>query len=230
MRALGLLCLLACNAMADIVVDRTRILYPAVAREVSVNLTNPADTPRVVQAWIDSGDARVAPEYSDVPFSVTPPILRIEPGKGQALRIAFHPAQGQGVATDRESVYWLNVLSIRPTPSGNHLNLAFRTRIKLFLRPETLRTPPMPLQWRVLSRSPLQLQARNDSAYHVTLSQVTWRVGGAEYRNDDPPMIPPKTAWLLPLQGVPPAPAGAGVLRFITLDDHAIPRHHEQPL
>ncbi|TFY87549.1 molecular chaperone [Pseudomonas kairouanensis] len=230
MRGLSLCCLLACNAMADVVIDRTRILYPAASREVSVQLTNPADTPRLVQVWIDNGDARLPPEYSDVPFSVTPPMLRLEPGKGKALRVAFHPAQGQGMATDQESVYWLNVLSIRPTPSGNHLNLAFRTRIKLFLRPEALPTSRTPLQWRVLSHSPLQLEARNESVYHVTLSQVAWRVAGVDYRNDDPPMIPPKTTLVLPLQGQSAHPAGTGVLRFIVLDDHAIARHYEQPL
>lgn len=230
MKWLGLLCLLACSAMADIVIDRTRILYPAGARSVSVSLTNHADTPRLVQAWIDSGNARMLPEYSEVPFTVTPPILRIEPGKGQSLRIALHGAQGQGVALDRETVYWLNVLSIRPTPEGNHLNLAFRTRIKLFLRPEGMDASAQPIQWRLLSQRPLLLEARNDSAVHVTLSRVVLSRGGVEYSSDDPPMIPPKTTLTLPLRGPANGPAGAGVLRFRTIDDHGITRHHAQAM
>lgn len=228
-----LMWLVACSATADIVVDRTRILYPMPTREVSVTLTNRADSPRLVQAWIDAGNARLQPEYSDVPFSLTPPVLRVEPGKGQALRIRFHPTQGQGVAADRESVYWLNVLSIRPIregDTGNNLHLAFRTRIKLFLRPEMLVPPGQPLVWRLLSRQPLLLEARNDSAYHVTLAQVTARAAGVEYRNDDPPMIAPKTTLTLALRG-PFTPAGSPlVLWFSTLDDNGIARHHEQAL
>lgn len=234
MRRLGLVvCLFAYNAAADIVLDRTRILYPLLAREVSISLSNRADSPRLVQAWIDAGDAQLQPEYSDVPFSLTPPILRVEPGKGQALRISFHPTQGQGLAPDRESVFWLNVLSIRPTlagVAGNNLHLAFRTRIKLFLRPASLQPAQQPLRWRLLSHRPLLLEARNDSAYHVTLSQVVVRVAGVEYRNDDPPMVAPKTTATLALNG-PVAPAGgAAMLTFGTLDDYGRVHHHEQAL
>ncbi len=233
MKWLGLLYLLAGNVMADVVIDRTRIIYPATAREVSISLTNHAGHPRLVQAWIDNGNARLQPEYSDVPFSITPPILRIEPGKGQALRIFFHPTQGTGLAADRESVFWLNLLSIRPTHdggTGGNLHLAFRTRIKVFLRPATVVPTAQPLAWRLLGGQPLRLEVRNDSACHVTLAQLTVRTAGSEYRNDDPPMIAPKTTLILPLSG-PSRPAGSpATLRFSTFDDYGIARHHEQAL
>ena len=88
----GLLtCLVAHSAGADIVLDRTRLIYLASERDMSITLSNLADSPRLVQAWIDAGDAQVPPEYSDVPFTVTPPIVRIDPGKGHALRIAVQP-------------------------------------------------------------------------------------------------------------------------------------------
>ncbi|MGF6094065.1 fimbrial biogenesis chaperone [Pseudomonas sp. 18175] len=230
MRWLSLVCLVASSAAADIVIDRTRIVYPAIARDVSITLTNPADTPRVVQAWIDNGDARLQPEFSDVPFSVTPPIVRMEPGRGQALRIVFHSMQGQAVAADRESVYWLNVLSIRPTPSGNHLSLAFRTRIKLFLRPEALGPEAKPLKWRVEGRCPLRLLAQNESAFHISLSQVVMSAGGIEYSSSEPPMIPPRTMLTLPMAGRCDMLSGPATLQFSIIDDHGITRHHEQAL
>ena len=135
-----LMSLQAIAVQGEIVIDRTRVIYPVTARTVVVNLHNEADGPRLVQAWIDDGDAMAAPENSDVPFTITPPIARMNAGTGRALRI-MHDQTPKQVA-DRESVYWLNVLAIRPSVEAsdetNALQFAFRTRIKLFLRPAQL--------------------------------------------------------------------------------------------
>ncbi|WP_251677901.1 fimbria/pilus periplasmic chaperone [Escherichia coli] len=62
-----------------------------------------------------------------------PPINRVDPGKGQTLRVTFTDLP---LPTDRESVFWLNVLEIptryEPKSNDNYLQVAFRTRIKLF--------------------------------------------------------------------------------------------------
>lgn len=234
MSGLGRLGLLICLAVrstaADIVIDRTRLIYLASEREVSVTLTNFADSPRLVQAWIDAGDEQVQPEYSDVPFTVTPPILRIEPAKGQALRIAWQPTQLMAT----ESVYWLNVLSIRPTPpaeTGNALQWAFRTRIKLFLR--TLQPPDnqVPtLRWRLSSSRPALLEVHNPSAYHVTFSRVALTFNGHEYRSAAPPMIAPHTTLTVPLNGMLPARVEQARVRFSILDDHGVSHDYERPL
>lgn len=48
---LGLLaCLVTRSAGADIVLDRTRLIYLASERDVSITLTNLANSPRLVQA------------------------------------------------------------------------------------------------------------------------------------------------------------------------------------
>lgn len=230
----GMLALLMCltfgNAGADIVIDRTRLIYLASEREVSVTLTNFSDSPRLVQAWIDAGDAQVLPEYSDVPFTLVPPIMRIDAGKGQALRIALQPVQGMAT----ETVYWLNVLSIRPTPdvqASNTLQWAFRTRIKLFLRTR----PPSDseqsaLRWRVSSAAPAHLHVHNPSAYHVTVSRLLLIVEGVEYLGVAPPMIAPHAKLTVTFDGAPDKPWGSATVRFSTLDDHGITRDHEQRL
>ena len=82
-----LMSLQAIAVQGEIVIDRTRVIYPVTARTVVVNLHNEADGPRLVQAWIDDGDAMAAPENSDVPFTITPPIARMNAGTGRALRI-----------------------------------------------------------------------------------------------------------------------------------------------
>lgn len=58
---------------------------------------------------------------------------------------------------DRESVFWFNVLEVPPKPDAatvanqSLLQLAFRTRIKLFYRPEALKgnpsEAPLALKW-----------------------------------------------------------------------------------
>ncbi|WP_081372153.1 fimbrial biogenesis chaperone [Pseudomonas fluorescens] len=213
---------------AEIVIDRTRLVYPATAQGVTLNLRNEADSPRLVQVWIDEGDPQTAPELSDVPFTVTPPILRMDPGKARSLRVIYHPVPRKAMAEPQEGVYWLNVLGIRPTDAASHqLQLAFRTRIKLFLRPSGLpgkvEDSVTALQWQLADDRPV-LRVRNSSAFHVTLSSVVLSLEGVEYRHENPPMLAPRSTaelimpdWVVPWRGTP-------TLRFTTLDDYGATR------
>ena len=163
--ALVALCSLVSRVDASVVVSGTRVIYPADARDVSVALTNAGDTPSLVQVWIDRGD----------PDST--PVTRINAHGGQAIRIAY---LGEVAPVDRESVYWLNVLEVPATqaaPERNVLQLAYRTRIKLFYRPVGLAASPEQaaeqLHWE-LERGPGRwtLVARNESPYSVSLRRV----------------------------------------------------------
>ena len=53
---------------AGIQLDRTRIIYPASEKEVTVSLVNKSTAPRLIQTWIDSGDSTVSPEKASGPF------------------------------------------------------------------------------------------------------------------------------------------------------------------
>lgn len=229
--------LLVGSARGEIVIDSTRVIFPMERREVTLKLKNEAPDPRLVQVWIDEGDPQVQAEYSDVPFTISPPILRMEAGKSAALRVAYQAAQGLGVPTDKESVYWLNVLGIRPNPAqageqASSLQFAFRTRIKLFLRPVDLlgqaRDAPAQLQWR--RGEGTVVQVHNPGSYHVTLSSVVVSLGGVEYRNEDPPMIAPGASATLPLDGLPDTWPPNVKLRFSTLDDYGNTQQHEATL
>src|SRR5580698_3626086 len=103
-------------AAAGDVVDGTRVVYPAAKREVTINIRNPGDTPSLVQAWLDAGDPHAKPGESRVPFVMTPPLFRLDPTKGQSLRLVYtHDA----LPEDRESLFWLNVLDIPPRAPVN---------------------------------------------------------------------------------------------------------------
>lgn len=164
------------TAHASIVIDGTRVVYPAKAAEVTARLTNKGEAPRLVQAWIDDGDEKSSPEKIDVPFVILTPIFRMEPEKGHALRIRY--TQSKPVPTDRESVFWLNVLEIPAKPVGetseaNYLQFSLRTRIKLFFRPEGLpgsaAAAPNQLAWQL---QPGGLLVKNPSAFNVSLKRV----------------------------------------------------------
>ena len=136
---LSSLLLLAEWTSASVIIDGTRVVYPQKAREVTVQLHNTGDSPSLVQSWVDEGDKDATPDTTSAPFIITPPISRVEAGSGQALRLTF---TGRDLPSDRESLFWLNVLEVPPAPESaedkNLMQLAFRSRLKIFYRPDGL--------------------------------------------------------------------------------------------
>ncbi|WP_115952526.1 fimbrial biogenesis chaperone [Cupriavidus plantarum] len=223
-------------AQASIVLDNTRVVYHAPDAEATVRLTNGGSQPALAQVWIDAGDAAASPAAIDVPFVVTPPIARIDPGKGQTLRIVY---AGDPLPGDRESLFFLNVLEVPPRPTGdaaqgNLLYMAFRTRIKLFFRPAKLAgsaaEAPAHVTWRVARvDGRMALEATNPTPYHVTLVDIGLTNGdGADggHRDDgrDDPrepiggMLAPGESRRFPLDGARPAPGTR--VRFGAINDY----------
>jgi chaperone protein EcpD len=166
---------LSSSAWADVVINSTRVVYKESAKEVTVRLTNEGTRPLLVQSWLDDGRATESPENIDLPFMITPPVSRIDAKKGQTLRIA---KLENTLPKDRESIYYLNVLEVPPKAKGeaggnNKLQLAFRTRIKMFYRPNGLTIKPQQaaenVEWRAENGA---LIAKNNSPYYLTFSMM----------------------------------------------------------
>jgi len=173
--------LLSCvpPALAGIQVAGTRVIYPETEREVTVRIRNDASGPRLLQAWVDDGDSEATAETSKAPFLVTPPISRVDPDMGQALRIIRTGAAA--LPADRESVFWLNVLEIPPKPKTasreNLLQFAVRTRLKIFYRPNDLPGQASEaykaVTWTLAQRGERKkLVCRNASAFTVSFASV----------------------------------------------------------
>jgi chaperone protein EcpD len=173
-------------AAAGVVVDGTRVVYPAAKREVTINIRNPGDTPSLVQAWLDAGDPHAKPGESKVPFVLTPPLFRLDPTKVQSLRLVY---THDPLPDNRESLFWLNVLDIPPRAAANpdvpnQLELAFKHRMKVFFRPAGLAgsaaDAPSRLTWKLLAKDGklVGIEASNPTGYHVSLVQVTATAGG----------------------------------------------------
>lgn len=177
---------IAHSALADIVISGTRVIYPETAKDVTVNMENRGNKPLLVQAWLDDGRDTTNPQELKLPFIVTPPVSRVDPAKGQTVRITW---LGQPMAKDRETLYWFNVLEVPPktkdADSQNMLQLAFRTRIKMFFRPDGLKgdssTAAAQLKW---SQQANALVARNDSPYYVSVAKIETVVGGKKVELD----------------------------------------------
>ena len=177
-------------ARAGVVIDGTRHIYPQQRREITLRLTNDDPTiPRLVQVWLDQGNPTSDPSNSEVPFSLSPPVFRLNPQKSQAVRLVYTQ---EPLPADRESLFWLNALEIPPKVNNeqadagdapaNHLQFAFRIRTKVFFRPADLpgnpNEAPRQLRWslRRSAQGPL-LHVHNPTAYHVTLNEVALAMG-----------------------------------------------------
>ncbi len=174
------------HANAGVVIDGTRVVYPAAKREVTINISNSSSAPSLVQAWLDAGDPHARPGDSKVPFVLTPPLFRLDPTKVQSLRLVY---THDPLPADRESLFWLNVLDIPPRAAANseapnQLELAFRHRMKVFFRPAGLAgsaaDAPGRLTWKLLAKDGkvVGIQASNPGPYHVSLTRVIATLAG----------------------------------------------------
>lgn len=219
-------CLLGGMAEASVVVVGTRVIYPAAEREITVQLKNNGEHPALVQAWIDGGDPNISPSEAKSPFLVTPPLVRINPRKGQALRIAY---MHDPLPNDRESVFWLNVLDIPPSAKKNEegqnkIQVAIRTRLKIFFRPDGLKGnaggSAENLDWELVSsRSGNVIRAINSSPFHVTIADVKLVVNGKSARNTVGGMIPPFGSYDFPVSGSIDANFNKGEIGFRWVSD-----------
>lgn len=185
---LGLAVMLAVHvpaAHASVVISGTRVVYAEPAQEVTVKMTNAGGKPALVQAWIDDGDENATPATAKAPFTLTPPVFRLEPQKGQSLRV-FRSSTVP--AADRESVYWLNVLDVPPkvkdSEAENRLQFAFRSRIKFFYRPAGLpyavEEAPAKLVLTSPSAGASTLTLHNPTPYHITYVRLVQPNPGQE--------------------------------------------------
>lgn len=215
------------HAIAGVVVDGTRVVYPAAKREVTINIRNPADTPSLVQAWLDAGDPNAKPGESKVPFVLTPPLFRLDPTKSQSLRLVYTQ---DPLPADRESLFWLNVLDIPPRGAANpdlpnQLELAFKHRMKVFFRPARLSgsaaDAPAHLTWKLLLKDGklVGIQAGNSTAFHVSLIQVSAAVEGHAV-NAKAEMVPPFASGSFEISDPVTAPQGAVAIEYSFVNDY----------
>lgn len=207
--ALGVQCV--GTSWAAMVIEGTRVIVHASDKETIVKMSNQGNVPLVVQAWIDNGDEDrdKSPDQIRVPYNLTPPIARVDPTKGQTVRI-FHT--GEPMHTDRESLFWFNVLEIPPKNKKTEENIVqftIRSRLKLFYRPKELgrdvpRDAVQQIQWSLVAGKDgkVALRAQNPTAYYFTFgSGQAVNQAGADLKVVGDMVAPKSTVDLYPEKG-----------------------------
>ncbi|WP_449554159.1 fimbrial biogenesis chaperone [Lelliottia amnigena] len=190
-----------CHA-AGIQIGRTRIVYEAGKKEISLPLVNKdSSLPWLVQSWTDTGDGKTRG-----PFIVTPPLFRLDPEKEQSLRIAWN---GATLPENKESLFYMNIRTIPATAKEddqkNVLRLIYKTRLKLFWRPEGLKgTPNETCQQLRFTRSGKMLTVVNSGDFYSIFDNL--RLGNTKIVSAD--QVSPQSSVILP---VPDGATGTSV-------------------
>ncbi|WP_373568437.1 molecular chaperone [Pseudomonas sp. LJDD11] len=205
---------------AALTVSGTRVVFPGDKNSVSLIVSNPSEQTFAVQTWVNTAadDTTTA-----VPFMITPPLFRLDPGQDQQLILNKLPHE---LPTDRESLFYFNVQEIpqaHDTGTQNLLNIALRTRLKLFYRPAGLKGGPTgrlkELQWSVQQvGGQTRLQVDNPSPFHVSFTRMDISGNGHKQRLNSPPMVAPMSQQSYPLPGIK---AASGLqVTFAAINDY----------
>ncbi|KAG0163566.1 hypothetical protein DFQ30_011353 [Apophysomyces sp. BC1015] len=215
---------IACSAIlaipqvtfAGVLIDTTRVILHEAKRDTTVVVKNEGNKPRLIQAWVDDADRKKAP------FTVTPPLTRIDANKEKVLRVIRTVSQ---LPRDCESVFYFNVKEIAPRSNEeNVLEFAIHSRLKLFYRPSNLpgkpEQAPSDLKWSVecTGDSNRLLEVSNPGAYHVTLAKIELDTPDGK-QNFQPEMIKPGESFTWKLS-VSKSACELATIRFTTINDY----------
>ena len=179
-------------AHAALTLSGTRVVFDSSKRSTSLNVANPSSRTYAVQTWVNTA---VDDTTTAVPFMPSPPLFRLNPGKEQQVQINGLP---NDLPTDRESLFYFNVQEIPQVnpDEGNVLNIALRTRIKLFYRPAQLKDNPLSrlkdLQWSIREvGGKAQLEVHNPTPFHVTLARLAVKGPDGDHLVENLEMLAP---------------------------------------
>lgn len=176
------------QATAGISLNSTRMVFDGQYKEAGITVRNSGEDV-LIQSWVDTDTSETA-----VPFAVTPPLVRVNGGERQILRVIY---EGTGMPTDQESVVWLNVQEIpQASKTKNTLQLAVRQRIKIFFRPTDLKNnaylAPSELTWRLAERAGKSMVVViNPTRYHVSIADISLQSGAISEHPFSSTMIAP---------------------------------------
>lgn len=208
-----LLSLWVTSASAAIALDRTRVVFDGEQNSVSLNVSNQnKQLPYLAQGWIEDE----AGQKIQSPFTVLPPVQRIEPGKPSQVKIQSLPVVN-ALPQDRESVFYFNLREIPPkSTKPNTLQIALQTRIKLFYRPKGLSidpNAPAPQNKMTLTKQGDKYIVNNPTPYYVTFVDASSKKGVTGIKDFEPMMLAPKSS--MPLTVSAAAVGNSPVLTYV---------------
>lgn len=207
------------GSQAALSINGTRVVLASDQRSTSLIVNNPSQQVYAVQTWVNTESDDTT---TTVPFIASPPLFRLDPGKEQQVQINRLP---NDLPKDRESLFFFNVQEIpqADTTEANVLNIALRTRIKLFYRPAHLKENPTlrlkDLQWSIRQiAGQTHLWVNNPTPFHVSFLRIEVKANGQQQTFSSPAMAHPMSTQSYPLKSIKPA-AGLQVT-FSVVDDY----------
>ncbi|WP_333494776.1 fimbrial biogenesis chaperone [Kluyvera sp. CHPC 1.251] len=198
------------SAHAGVTVDGTRFIFDADKPSITFTVNNTAQQRYLVLSKVLDSQGQSG---NQVPFITTPPLFPLLPGHSNIVRIM---RMGGDLPDDRESLFWLSVASIPETqskPTANALQIAIRSRMKLFYRPVGLKGREeeayRQLLWKAQGSKTL---VSNPTPYYVTL--VNLRVNDRTVENAG--MVAPFAS---EVKNICPT-SGRCVLQWQTINDY----------
>lgn len=126
------------QASAATYINFTRLILNENEREVTFRIKNEGDNAVLMQLWTDRDNFMDKPELIKTPFMILPPVFRLNGMDSRTARLQLIDNE-QSLPKNKESLFWLNALEIPQKTKGTTdevlLQVAFRTRIKIFYRP-----------------------------------------------------------------------------------------------
>lgn len=176
------------SAQAAIQAMASRVIYEGQAKATTLALRNNANQAYMVQSWLEAGEDGI--KNAKIPFVITPPLVKIESQKETVIRFIY---AGAGLPQDRESQFWVNIQEIPPKPEQeNILQLAVRTKLKLFYRPQQLdlqlADAVKQLKWYMKDQT---LYLENKSPLYVTIGDLKLNDQAKVVDNLNQDMVPP---------------------------------------
>jgi len=174
-----LISLMPFYALSSIRIMTTRVIINEMDKEKTFTVRNISEkNPTLIQQWISEYADSGMNVKDNVPFLISPPIAKINKGKNKVLRIIPVEEMKNELPKDRESVFWINVLDVPPSSDkkdGNEINLAFRTRIKLFYRPAALQGTTIDAAEKmkvsiIKTATGYTVKLNNEQPFHISIS------------------------------------------------------------
>lgn len=220
-------------AYSAVYISKTRLIVHEELGEETFQINNEGKIPVLLQIWLDTGNMEASPGTINVPFVVSPFIFRSEPGNSHAFRLLFTGDKNYQ-PKDREQVFWLNILEIpkknemiSSTQGGYLIQLAFRSRIKVFYRPAMLRKVTMSEVVRKMhfsierNQNGYWLLISNPGPLNITLNNLIINDSNKLAQIPQGGMIAPFSALKIPLKSMT---GSIKTIKFEYLDDFGIAR------
>lgn len=170
------------SSFSAIQILATRIILNEAEKEQSFTIRNTGDMPSLIQIWLSQKDNNSMEITNDIPLVITPPLARINVKKDKVFRFFPTEEAASQLPKDRESMFWINVLDVPASNDDaepiNRLNIAFRTRIKAFYRPQkltgTLIEAAENLKWSVKKEAGnWNYTVTNSSPYYISFAGLS---------------------------------------------------------